>query len=95
MATESAAPAAHTAAAESHEESTRAAANDAKTAGLIPTGELPSAETRRRAEARTVLDHAGNAHTFKSLYEGPESTSRVLVVFIRHFFCGVSLSPAA
>jgi hypothetical protein len=50
----------------------------------------PSAETLRKVDDYTVLDKKGKKHTFRSLYAGPESTSRVLVIFIRHFFCGVS-----
>jgi hypothetical protein len=50
----------------------------------------PSAETLRKVEDYTVLDKEGKKHTFRSLYAGPESTGRVLVIFIRHFFCGVS-----
>lgn len=50
----------------------------------------PSAETLRKVENYTVLDKEGNEHPFKSLYAGPDSTGRVLVIFIRHFFCGVS-----
>lgn len=34
-----------------------------------------------------VLDATGKSHTFKSLYDGKR---KVLIVFIRHFFCGVS-----
>lgn len=52
--------------------------------------QLPSAETLRKVENYTVLDKEGNKHLFKSLYAGPDSTGRVLVIFIRHFFCGVS-----
>ena len=33
-----------------------------------------------------VLDASGKSHTFKSLYDGKH---KVLIVFIRHFFCGV------
>lgn len=50
----------------------------------------PSAENLRRVADYKVLDSKGEAHTFKSLYDGPDSTKRVLMIFIRHFFCGVS-----
>lgn len=52
----------------------------------------PSAEKLRKIEDYIVLDKEGNKHTFKSLYAGPESTACVLVIFIRHFFCGVGFS---
>lgn len=39
-----------------------------------------------------VLDVNGKPHTFKSLYESDNNEiSRTLIIFIRHFFCGVSL----
>ncbi|KAK9782567.1 hypothetical protein AB5N19_09144 [Seiridium cardinale] len=49
---------------------------------------LPSQETLRKLEKYTVLDESGKSHTFKSLYTGPNVARRVLIVFIRHFFCG-------
>ncbi|KAJ5156328.1 hypothetical protein N7492_009131 [Penicillium capsulatum] len=51
---------------------------DAKTDNAVPSDELPSAETRRKAEELPVLDREGNSHAFKSLYQGPNSASRVL-----------------
>jgi hypothetical protein len=51
---------------------------------------LPSAETLRKLEKYTVLDESGKSHTFKSLYTGANVPRRVLIIFIRHFFCGVS-----
>lgn len=54
----------------------------------------PSASDLHKVENHTVLDNKGEAHTFKSIYGGPDSAKRVLVVFIRHFFCGVGLSRA-
>lgn len=55
--------------------------------------ELPSAETIRKLEDHTVLDADGKSHTFKSLYSGTNVARRVLVIFVRHFFCGVRRSP--
>ncbi|KAH8670980.1 AhpC/TSA antioxidant enzyme-domain-containing protein [Xylariales sp. PMI_506] len=49
---------------------------------------LPSPETIRKLETYTVLDENGKSHTFKSLYTGPNVARRVLVIFVRHFFCG-------
>ncbi|MCG8388066.1 MAG: hypothetical protein MJA30_21135 [Cytophagales bacterium] len=37
-----------------------------------------------------VLDRLGKSHQFKTLYTGKNVARRVLVVFVRHFFCGVS-----
>ncbi|KAI0885677.1 AhpC/TSA antioxidant enzyme-domain-containing protein [Annulohypoxylon maeteangense] len=52
------------------------------------TNDLPTIETLRKIETYTVLDSDGKSHTFKSLYAGHNSARRVLIVFIRHFFCG-------
>lgn len=51
---------------------------------------LPTQEQIQRIEEYVVLDKYGKTHTFKSLYNGKNVARRVLVVFIRHFFCGVS-----
>lgn len=72
------------------------AADDVKVADTTKPEEAPSndkppsVETIRKVEGYTVLDNKGEKHTFKSVYDGPDSTGRVLVIFIRHFFCGVS-----
>lgn len=50
--------------------------------------DLPAIETLRKIETYTVLDSDGKSHTFKSLYAGHNSPRRVLIIFIRHFFCG-------
>lgn len=55
------------------------------------TDKLPSEETQHKVEEHTVLDRQGKSHPFKDIYRGPESARRVLVIFVRHFFCGVSL----
>lgn len=49
---------------------------------------LPSQETLRKLEDHTVLDADGKSHTFKSLYAGHNTARRVLIIFVRHFFCG-------
>lgn len=58
---------------------------------VMSNDELPSPETIRRVEDYIVLDRHGKTHTFKSLYTGRHVARRVLVIFVRHFFCGVSL----
>lgn len=52
--------------------------------------DLPSAATLRKIEDYVVLDRDGKSHTFKSLYTGKHVARRVLLIFVRHFFCGVS-----
>lgn len=55
---------------------------------------LPSLETLRKLEKYTVLDESGKSHTFRSLYTGHNVARRVLIIFVRHFFCGVSQHTA-
>lgn len=56
------------------------------------TDDIPSNETLKSIENYIVLDRHGRTHPFRSLYTGPNVARRVLVIFIRHFFCGVSQS---
>lgn len=58
---------------------------------LLTNNELPSAEVQKMIENYIVLDRHGKSKTFKSLYMGENKARRVLVIFIRHFFCGVCL----
>ncbi|VUC31799.1 unnamed protein product [Clonostachys rosea] len=48
----------------------------------------PSAEDLKAIENFVVYDNKEEPRPFKSLYAGPGAASRVLVIFIRHFFCG-------
>ncbi|RTE85134.1 hypothetical protein BHE90_000272 [Fusarium euwallaceae] len=48
----------------------------------------PSIEELKAVEDIPVLDDKGVGRPFKSLYSGPESSGRVLVIFARHFLCG-------
>ncbi|KAI1497099.1 AhpC/TSA antioxidant enzyme-domain-containing protein [Biscogniauxia marginata] len=52
------------------------------------THDLPTMQTLRTIENYTVLDRNGKSHPFKSLYTGHNVARRVLVIFVRHFFCG-------
>ncbi|KAJ5703405.1 hypothetical protein N7493_011794 [Penicillium malachiteum] len=52
----------------------------------VPSDELPSTSSLQKSKEFTVLDKKGEAHTFQSLYDG--EFTRVLIIFIRHFFCG-------
>jgi hypothetical protein len=51
---------------------------------------LPSAELIRKIDNYMVLDRDGKSHTFRSLYTGRHTARRVLIVFVRHFYCGVN-----
>ncbi|TWU72448.1 hypothetical protein ED733_003676 [Metarhizium rileyi] len=55
---------------------------------VTTNNELPTIETIKKIENYIVLDRDGKSRTFKSLYSGNNVARRVLVVFIRHFFCG-------
>ncbi len=48
----------------------------------------PTAADLRAVDDLPVLDADRHSIPFKSLYHSPD-TRRVLVIFIRHFFCGV------
>lgn len=50
--------------------------------------ELPTVETLARIGDYVVLDRDGKSHPFKSLYSGKHAARRVLIIFVRHFFCG-------
>ncbi|KAI1738031.1 AhpC/TSA antioxidant enzyme-domain-containing protein [Xylaria scruposa] len=57
--------------------------------GSVETNdEIPPQAVLRAVENHTVIDSAGKFHTFKSLYSGPNVARRILVIFVRHFFCG-------
>ncbi|KAJ5168717.1 uncharacterized protein N7482_004311 [Penicillium canariense] len=61
---------------------------DAKSAEVPSNDKPPSTDAIRKVEDYMVFDSKGEKHTFQSIYDGPDSTGRVLVIFIRHFFCG-------
>lgn len=64
--------------------------------GSVDTNnELPSPETIRRIDNYLVLDRDGKSHTFRSLYTGRHAARRVLIIFVRHFFCGVCIVHTA
>ena len=49
--------------------------------------ELPNAQTLQQVGELPVKDENGKEIRFKSLYE--DQPGRQLIVFIRHFYCGV------
>ncbi|KAK0651549.1 AhpC/TSA antioxidant enzyme-domain-containing protein, partial [Cercophora newfieldiana] len=57
--------------------------------GTVDTDDtLPSAATLARIGNFLVLDRDGKSHAFKTLYTGKHQPRRVLIIFVRHFFCG-------
>lgn len=71
----------------------RASSSTAEFKGDIKVNNNPPTKADlERAADLVVLDKDKKKHTFKSLYADNEhGPRRVLVVFIRHFFCGVSV----
>ncbi|KAF0317489.1 hypothetical protein GQ607_015241 [Colletotrichum asianum] len=59
---------------------------------LPVTDDLPSTQILAEAADIEVLDQKGQPHLFRSVYDGEGTSSRVVVVFIRHFFCGACQS---
>ena len=51
----------------------------------------PNAKMLASAASLPLLDEKNKKHTFKSLYEGK---GRIIIIFIRHFFCGVSFAQS-
>lgn len=51
--------------------------------------ELPSKQVLEEAGNITIKDKDGNEIPFKSLYLDKPQEERQLIVFVRHFFCGV------
>lgn len=49
---------------------------------------LPSPATIARISSHIILDRTGKSHPFSSLYAGPHVPRRLLLIFVRHFFCG-------
>ncbi|KFY23147.1 hypothetical protein V493_06048 [Pseudogymnoascus sp. VKM F-4281 (FW-2241)] len=49
---------------------------------------LPTQTTLSSIEDYPVLDREGKSVPFKSLYTGPNVPRRVLLIFVRHFYCG-------
>lgn len=53
--------------------------------------EKPSGKVLEQAGELNVLDAQGNKISFKDIYSGDKNPAlRQLVIFVRHFFCGVS-----
>lgn len=51
--------------------------------------QLPTPEALEEASEIKIKDKDGNEVAFKSLFIGKPESERQLIVFIRHFFCGV------
>lgn len=60
------------------------------TGDIEVSDKLPSKGELERVADLPILDSSGKSHAFKTLHSNPDRPSRVLIIFIRHFFCGVS-----
>jgi hypothetical protein len=54
---------------------------------------IPSQALLRKVAEFPILDQDSKSRPFKSLYSGPMVARRILVIFVRHFFCGVCYAP--
>lgn len=56
------------------------------------SGDIPTQEDLDQAFAIPILDSDGNERLFGSLFDPSNLRERrqVMVIFVRHFFCGVS-----
>jgi len=65
---------------------------DGEFSGNIKVSQKPPSQSELRAvDNLPVLDANRKSVTFKSLHNSQENR-RVLIIFIRHFFCGVRLT---
>lgn len=55
------------------------------------TSSLPSQVDLSRVKDFIVVDEDGKSRPFYQVYTGENVTPRVLIIFVRHFFCGVCL----
>jgi hypothetical protein len=56
--------------------------------------DIPTEQDLENVGDLLVLDAQGQSRPFKELYNAPHIAPRQLIIFIRHFFCGVSLRRA-
>ena len=55
--------------------------------------ELPSKEDLERCGDLPILTSNGQSLRFRGLYTGCSGAERNLIIFVRHFFCGVRHCP--
>ena len=58
---------------------------------IAVTNDLPSEETLKQAGEILVFTPDGKSRPFRELFTG-EGNKRVMVIFIRHFMCGVRVT---
>ncbi|WDK23088.1 hypothetical protein CGRA01v4_14379 [Colletotrichum graminicola] len=62
--------------------------SDIRGGHAVVTEVPPSSQALAEAAELQVLGRDGQTHPFKNLFGGLKSSSRVVVMFMRHFFCG-------
>jgi hypothetical protein len=58
--------------------------------------QLPTQEALDSVGAIPIFDEDGNSRPFSSIYDGPNAIGdQQLIIFVRHFFCGVSSATSS
>jgi len=59
---------------------------------VLVSNDIPTQTDLDKCADLLVLDAQGTSRPFKTLYAGEGVAPRQLIIFVRHFFCGVSIS---
>lgn len=63
---------------------------------VLVSNDIPTQTDLDKCADLLVLDAQGTSRPFKTLYAGEGVAPRQLIIFVRHFFCGVGISlPSA
>ena len=59
---------------------------------VLVSNDIPTQADLDKCSDLLVLDAQGTSRPFKTLHAGEGVAPRQLIIFVRHFFCGVSMS---
>ena len=59
---------------------------------VLVSNDIPTQDALDKCADLLVLDAQGTSRPFKTLHAGEGVAPRQLIIFVRHFFCGVSIS---
>ena len=59
---------------------------------VLVSNDIPTQADLDKCADLLVLDAQGTSRPFRTLYAGEGVAPRQLIIFVRHFFCGVSVS---
>ena len=59
---------------------------------VLVSNDIPTQADLDKCADLLVLDAQGTSRPFKTLHTGEGVAPRQLIIFVRHFFCGVSIS---